>query len=56
VTSDLNDAAAAAAGATQTSTPLLDIKPYVARFDSVPDANEGWFTGVPERPKPPGRE
>jgi len=34
----------------------LDIKPYVARLDSVPDANEEWFTGVPERPKPPGRE
>ena len=37
-------------------TPLLDIKPYVARFDSVPDATEGWLAGRPERPKPPGRE
>jgi tRNA-Thr(GGU) m(6)t(6)A37 methyltransferase TsaA len=37
-------------------TPLLDIKPYVARFDSVPDACEGWLAGRPERPKPPGRE
>jgi tRNA-Thr(GGU) m(6)t(6)A37 methyltransferase TsaA len=23
-------------------TPLLDIKPYVPRFDSVPDATAGW--------------
>jgi tRNA (adenine37-N6)-methyltransferase len=37
-------------------TPLLDIKPYVARFDSFPDATEGWIAGLPERPKPPGRE
>ena len=31
-------------------TPLLDIKPYVARFDSVPDATEGWLAGVPSGP------
>ena len=37
-------------------TPLLDIKPYIARFDAVPDATEGWLAGRPERPKPPGRE
>ncbi len=37
-------------------TPLLDIKPYVARFDCFPDATEGWLAGRPERPKPPGRE
>jgi len=37
-------------------TPLLDIKPYVPRFDSFPDASEGWLAGRPERPKPPGRE
>jgi tRNA-Thr(GGU) m(6)t(6)A37 methyltransferase TsaA len=37
-------------------TPLLDIKPYIPRFDSVPDASEGWLAGRPERPKPPGRE
>ena len=37
-------------------TPLLDVKPYIARFDSVPDATEGWLAGRPERPKPPGRE
>lgn len=38
------------------ATPLLDIKPYVARFDSVPEASEGWLAGRPDRPKPPGRE
>lgn len=25
-------------------TPLLDIKPYVPEFDSVPDAEIGWLT------------
>lgn len=24
-------------------TPLLDIKPYVAKFDAYPEANPGWF-------------
>jgi tRNA-Thr(GGU) m(6)t(6)A37 methyltransferase TsaA len=37
-------------------TPLLDIKPYIPRFDSFPEASEGWLAGRPERPKPPGRE
>jgi tRNA-Thr(GGU) m(6)t(6)A37 methyltransferase TsaA len=37
-------------------TPLLDIKPYIPRFDSFPDASEGWLAGRPERPKPSGRE
>lgn len=37
-------------------TPLLDIKPYVSRFDSFPDASEGWFAGKEDRPKPSGRE
>jgi tRNA-Thr(GGU) m(6)t(6)A37 methyltransferase TsaA len=37
-------------------TPLLDIKPYVPRFDSWPDATEGWFAGKEKREKPPGRE
>jgi len=27
-------------------TPLLDIKPYIARFDSFPEANEGWVSDV----------
>jgi len=37
-------------------TPLLDIKPYVSRFDSYPEATEGWFAGKENREKPPGRE
>lgn len=37
-------------------TPLLDIKPYIPRFDSFPDATDGWTAGREERPKPPGRE
>ena len=24
-------------------TPVVDIKPYVRRFDSVPDAADGWY-------------
>jgi tRNA-Thr(GGU) m(6)t(6)A37 methyltransferase TsaA len=38
------------------NTPLLDIKPYIPRFDSFPEASEGWLAGRAERPKPPGRE
>ncbi len=37
-------------------TPLLDIKPYIVRFDCFPDAGEGWVANVRARPKPPGRE
>jgi tRNA-Thr(GGU) m(6)t(6)A37 methyltransferase TsaA len=37
-------------------TPLLDIKPYVTRFDSFPGASEGWFADKENRKKPPGRE
>ncbi len=37
-------------------TPLLDIKPYIPRFDCVADASEGWLTTKSWRPKPPGRE
>jgi tRNA (adenine37-N6)-methyltransferase len=37
-------------------TPLLDIKPYVPRFDCYPDASEGWFAGKEKREKPSGRE
>jgi len=36
--------------------PLLDIKPYIQRFDCYPDASEGWVAGKAERPKPFGRE
>lgn len=25
-------------------TPILDIKPYIPAFDSIPDANSGWVT------------
>ncbi len=37
-------------------TPLLDIKPYVPRFDCHPEASEGWFAGKDSRRKPSGRE
>jgi tRNA (adenine37-N6)-methyltransferase len=37
-------------------TPLLDIKPYILRFDCFPEAGEGWISNVAIRPKPPGRE
>jgi tRNA-Thr(GGU) m(6)t(6)A37 methyltransferase TsaA len=37
-------------------TPLIDIKPYVTRFDCIPDASEGWFAGKQDREKPAGRE
>jgi tRNA (adenine37-N6)-methyltransferase len=37
-------------------TPLLDIKPYIPRFDCVADASEGWVAATTWRPKPEGRE
>jgi tRNA (adenine37-N6)-methyltransferase len=37
-------------------TPLVDIKPYIRRFDSYPEASEGWVADRTERPKPAGRE
>jgi tRNA (adenine37-N6)-methyltransferase len=37
-------------------TPLLDIKPYVPRFDSIEAASEGWIAGRQWRPKPSGKE
>jgi tRNA (adenine37-N6)-methyltransferase len=37
-------------------TPLLDIKPYMPRFDVVESASNGWASGLPWRPKPSGRE
>jgi tRNA-Thr(GGU) m(6)t(6)A37 methyltransferase TsaA len=37
-------------------TPLLDIKPYVPRFDSIESASEGWIAGRQWRPKPSGKE
>lgn len=38
------------------NTPLLDIKPYVPKFDLVAEATGGWTEGVANRPKPAGRE
>lgn len=37
-------------------TPVIDIKPYVPRFDCFPDASEGWIADKENRPKPKGRE
>lgn len=37
-------------------TPLLDIKPYIPRFDCYPEASEGWIAGKDGRSKPEGRE
>ena len=37
-------------------TPLLDIKPYVARFDRIEISSEGWITDKQFRSKPRGRE
>ena len=38
------------------NTPLIDIKPYIPRFDIVESASEGWFAGKSWRPKPDGKE
>jgi tRNA-Thr(GGU) m(6)t(6)A37 methyltransferase TsaA len=37
-------------------TPLLDIKPYLPRFDLIHSASDGWAADKPWRPKPAGRE
>jgi tRNA (adenine37-N6)-methyltransferase len=37
-------------------TPLLDIKPYIPKFDAISGAHEGWTAGKEWRPKPKGRE
>ena len=37
-------------------TPLLDIKPYIPKFDHIASASEGWTAGKLHRPKPEGRE
>lgn len=37
-------------------TPLLDIKPYIPKYDAIPYASGGWTTGKGWRPKPTGRE
>lgn len=38
------------------NSPLLDIKPYVPRFDARPGAGNGWVEGKTMGEKPPGRE
>jgi tRNA (adenine37-N6)-methyltransferase len=37
-------------------TPLLDIKPYIPRFDRIEEASAGWTENIEWRPKPEGRE
>ena len=37
-------------------TPLIDIKPYIPKFDIIDSASEGWTAGKIWRPKPSGRE
>jgi|SRR3972149_2138808 len=37
-------------------TPLLDIKPYIPRFDLIAVATEGWVANKEWRPKPRGKE
>ena len=37
-------------------TPLIDLKPYLPRFDGIEDANNGWAEDKALRPKPTGRE
>ena len=38
------------------ATPLLDIKPYIPRFDVMESASNGWVGDRPWRPKPSDRE
>jgi tRNA-Thr(GGU) m(6)t(6)A37 methyltransferase TsaA len=38
------------------NTPLLDIKPYIPKFDAIVSASEGWTAGKEWRQKPEGRE
>ena len=38
------------------NTPLIDIKPYVPKFDCRHDANNGWVEGKEWRDKPKHRE
>lgn len=37
-------------------TPLIDIKPYIPKFDFREDANNGWVEKKEFRDKPKGRE
>jgi len=38
------------------NTPLIDIKPYIPRFDIFQEASNGWTELKKLRPKPPDRE
>ena len=38
------------------NTPLIDIKPYIPRFDHFDSANNGWIETKKLREKPPNRE
>jgi len=38
------------------NTPLIDIKPYIPRFDVFSKASNGWVGSKNWRPKPQGRE
>ncbi len=38
------------------NTPLIDIKPYVPKFDIFSQASDGWVRSKHWRPKPRGRE
>jgi len=37
-------------------TPLLDIKPYIPKFDCFPEASQGWTADKAWQGKPSGRE
>jgi len=37
-------------------TPLLDIKPYLPKYDAFPAASEGWTGNLKWRPKPENHE
>ena len=37
-------------------TPLLDIKPYIPKFDIIESASDGWVADRQWRPKPSDRE
>ena len=37
-------------------TPLLDIKPYIPRFDVIESASNGWVQDKAWRPKPEGSD
>jgi tRNA (adenine37-N6)-methyltransferase len=38
------------------ASPLIDIKPYIPKFDYIADATHEWVAYVKMRPKPGARE